>query len=100
MLVFDGLFLQRPELRPWWTTVLYLDADARLDRQWLDFLLSDLPKTPLDAAICIDARLTRARWPRYRDGWRLYCESQQPFESASIVINNNDFASPVITRRE
>ena len=96
VLVFDGLFLQRPELVPFWTTVVYLQADLRLDQRWLDFLLADLPALPTEAASCIDERLTRARWPRYRDGWRLYFESERPHERASIVIDNNDFAAPAV----
>lgn len=98
VLVFDGLFLQRPELVPWWTKVVYLDADHRLDQQWLDFLLADLPAMPSEAAMCIDERLALARWPRYRDGWRLYFESECPHEHASIFIDNNDFARPAIRR--
>lgn len=94
VLVFDGLFLQRPELRPWWTAVVYLDADARLDREWLDFLLADLPADPTTAAIRIDERLAAARWPRYRAGWSLYLESERPREHASIVVDNNDLAAP------
>lgn len=98
VLVFDGLFLQRPELLPLWTTVVYLEADQRLDQQWLDFLLADLPALPTEAANCIDERLTHARWPRYRDGWRMYFESERPHERASIVIDNNDFACRAIGR--
>ncbi len=98
VLVFDGLFLQRPELVRWWTKVVYLEADHRLDQQWLDFLLAGLPAAPSEAAVCIDERLAFARWPRYRDGWRLYYESECPHESASIVIDNNDFARPAIAR--
>ncbi|MEQ1702155.1 MAG: hypothetical protein ABMA25_18745, partial [Ilumatobacteraceae bacterium] len=79
--------------------VVYLEADQRLDQQWLDFLLADLPAVPAEAASCIDERLTRARWPRYRDGWRLYFESERPHERASIVIDNNDFARPAFGRR-
>lgn len=98
VLVFDGLFLQRPELVPWWTRVVYLDADHRLDQQWLDVLLASLPAESSEAAVCIDERLALARWPRYRDGWRLYYESECPHEHASIVIDNNDFARPAIAR--
>jgi len=96
VLIFDGLFLQRPELEAWWDHSVYLDADERRDRDWLDFLLSDLPEAPTARANAIDERLQRARWPRYRSGWRRYVEQRTPATKASMVIDNNDFAAPVL----
>lgn len=99
VLVFDGLFLQRPELEQWWDHAVYLDADERSDREWLDFLLSNLPEASTARANVIDERLERARWPRYRSGWRHYVEQADPASKASMVIDNNDLARPRIIRR-
>lgn len=96
VLIFDGLFLQRPELVSFWHEVVYLDADERRDREWLDFLLSDLPEASTARAEAIDERLRRARWPRYRSGWRHYVEQTGPASRASMVIDNNDFSRPRI----
>lgn len=98
VLIFDGLFLQRPEFRPFWNHSVFLTADERLDAAWLHFLLSDLPSGPTDRAQRIDERLRRARWPRYRDGWSRYLEADKPDERVDFVIDNNDFASPFIVR--
>jgi uridine kinase len=42
VLVFDGLFLHRPEFSGLWNVSVYLDADERQDAEWLAFLLDDL----------------------------------------------------------
>ncbi len=43
VLVFDGLFLHRPEFAAAWDVSVYLDADERRDTEWLQYLLADLP---------------------------------------------------------
>ena len=100
VLVFDGLFLQRPELTEHWNLVIYLDADARCDQAWLDFVLSDLPDETSQRAAAVDTRLERARWPRYRRGWKLYTQASLPAENADVVVDNNDFSVPRIKNRE
>lgn len=94
VLIVDGLFLLRPGLRSWWTTSVYLHADERLDRNWLDFLLGDLPLQATAAAALIDERLARARWPRYRAGWQRYFDEAQPADAATFVVDNDDLEHP------
>ncbi len=96
LLIFDGLFLQRSELRSFWDHSVFLVADERLDRRWLEFLLADLPTGPSRRASLIDERLDRARWPRYRHGWTRYLEACRPAERACLVIDNNDLEAPAI----
>ncbi|MGY6500978.1 MAG: uridine kinase [Acidimicrobiales bacterium] len=96
VLIVDGLFLQRPELRAVWDAVIFLAADARCDREWLDFLLADLPEDPSARARTIDERLGRARWPRYRHGWARYVTDVDPEGRATLVIDNDDLAVPSV----
>ncbi len=98
VLVFDGLFLQRPELNRHWDIALFLDAEARREREWLDFLLGGLPEDDVERAAALDVRLARARWPRYRDGWRCYIDAAHPASQATVVIDNNDLRAPVIVK--
>lgn len=98
VLVFDGLFLQRPELDEYWDMTVFLDADERRERAWLDFLLGELPEDAVERAAEVDSRLVRARWPRYRDGWRTYVDAVQPASVATVVVDNNDLRAPVIRR--
>ncbi|HET8929839.1 MAG TPA: hypothetical protein VFN21_04195 [Acidimicrobiales bacterium] len=95
VLVFDGLFLRRPELRSFWDLSVLLVADRRCDAAWLDYLGSDLPADASEHAAEVDRRLERARWPRYRTGWRTYVESVQD-QPTDIEIDNEDFAAPSI----
>lgn len=98
VLIFDGLFLQRPEYQRLWDVAVLLEADARADRHWLDFLLSDLPDDASAMAAAVDERLERARWPRYRAGWRNYVEQCRPAERTEVVIDNNDLGEPHVIR--
>lgn len=98
LLVFDGLFLQRAELRDYWQLTIYLEADHRCDQDWLKYLTGDLPVDPSHRAGELDQRLQRARWPRYRHGWQLYLDAAEPETAADIVIDNNDFLAPTILR--
>lgn len=63
---------------------------------WLTFLLEGLPEDDVQRAATIDVRLARARWPRYRDGWRSYTGAAQPASEADLVIDNNDVRAPTI----
>lgn len=94
ILVFDGLFLHRPELNAYWTTTIFLEADQRCDQAWLDYLLGDLPANVEQQAAELDARLRRARWPRYRQGWATYIEAVRPADRANLIIDNNDLDKP------
>ncbi len=64
VLVFDGLFLHRPEFATLWDVSVYLEADERRDAEWLKFLLEDLPEDSTQRAVELDRRLEAARWPR------------------------------------
>lgn len=94
ILVFDGLFLQRPEFEEYWDITVLLEAHTRGDEGWLGFLLADLPEDATGRADAIDERLRRARWPRYRDGWRIYVDAVDPAHRATLVVNNNNLARP------
>lgn len=94
VLVFDGLFVCRPELRTYWDLSIMLEADRRCDAAWLGYLESGLPNEETDRAAELDRRLERARWPRYRQGWRHYLEVVGP-TPADVVVDNDDLSKPV-----
>lgn len=96
ILVFDGLFVHRPEFLPLWDLTVMLHADQRCDAAWLAYLESDLPRDSTGRAAELDRRLERARWPRYRHGWRGYLESIGT-AAATVDIDNEDLAAPIIS---
>lgn len=96
-LIFDGLFVHRPEFHEYWDLSVMLRADRRCDEAWLRHLETDLPLEPTDRAQELDRRLDRARWPRYRYGWQRYIGAIGP-APATIEIDNENIATPVITK--
>jgi hypothetical protein len=95
ILIFDGLFVHRPEFLPLWDLSVMLHADRRCDETWLRFLEDDLPADPVERAAEVDRRLERARWPRYRHGWQKYIGSVDP-AAATMDIDNEDLEAPAI----
>ena len=86
VLVFDGLFLQRPELASYWDFSIFLDADKRRE---LNF-----EKWSATADRAQVAFATR----RYRHGWDLYVQQCSPSQRADWVVENSDFEKPVRLR--
>jgi uridine kinase len=87
VLVLDGIFLHRPELRGYWDLSVFLEVDfaisvARLARR------DGSPADPADPANA-----------RYVDGQRIYLVECAPADAADMVVDNNDLAHPVLRRR-
>ena len=90
MLLFDGVFLQRPELRPHFDLCVFVAVSF---------------EEAIRRAGQRDAELLGSRHEverRYRDryvpGQRLYFEAVRPRELADIVVRNDDPATPVLER--
>lgn len=95
VLVFDGLFLQRPELRSCWDLVVWLDGQARVDRRRMAWAAEGCP--PGVAAL---PHLV-GRWAllrRYHEGVRRYVDACDPIAGADVVIDNVDLRAPRVVR--
>ena len=82
VLLFDGVFILREELRPLWDFAVFVDAgfDVTLARA----LRRDLPLFGSERAV-------RERYERrYIPGERLYLERCRPFDHADAVVRNDD----------
>ncbi|GAA5203865.1 uridine kinase [Microbacterium jejuense] len=84
VLVVDGIFLHRPELRDLWDWSIWLDApfSATFARMALRDGSDPDPDAPANA--------------RYRQGQELYLDEARPREAASLVVDNSDLAHPRI----
>jgi uridine kinase len=86
VLVFDGVFLLRPELSDAWDLRIFLDVP--------------FPETlrravERDRALFGSAAATRERYHRrYIPGQRLYFASVRPRQVADVVVDNHDAAAP------
>ncbi len=82
VLVFDGLFVHRPELLPYWSYSIYLDAAARLQRQLTE------------AASRIAKEEFAVLLSRYVRGWQVYVDECWPAAQATRVVDNNELTAP------
>jgi uridine kinase len=85
-LLFDGVFLLRPELEGCWDLSVFLQVD---------------PATSLERVLKRDLRLFGTRdaierryCERYLPGQQLYVSLVHPERLAEILIDNNDPAAP------
>lgn len=91
VLLFDGVFLQRPELEGQWDVTIWVDAPFEIT---------------VERAIARDARRggdageTRGKYERrYVPGQELYMRQCRPKERADIVFANTDLARPTVRFR-
>ena len=88
VLLFDGIFLQRPELDNYWDLRIFLQ---------IDFETSVERAAQRDQYLFGTENQTRERYlKRYVPGQRIYLESVRPAEKADILINHRDPQFPCL----
>ena len=90
ILVMEGVFLFRPELKCFWDLKIFVDADfssilPRAVKRDRDYLGGE--PAVIDAYNC-----------RYIPGQKIYFEEADPKGNADIIIDNNDFNHPKIIK--
>jgi uridine kinase len=88
ILLFDGMFLHRPELRDTWDLSVFLRVEWTRNHR----LRGAAGAAPVD----LEAPATR----RYLDGQRLYFRECAPGDCASIVVDNHDLDAPFVVERD
>jgi uridine kinase len=86
VLVFDGVFLLRPQLNGAWDLRIFLEVSFQ------ETLRRAVAR---DRVLFGSAKATRARYlRRYLPGQRRYLATVQPQRTADVVIDNHDPATP------
>jgi uridine kinase len=93
VLLFDGLFLQRPELRPYWDLVVWVDGAQRVADERIRRIGAAIPPGP--SGIVALAR-SCAVLGRYLHGMQLYLDECSPLERATVIVRNDDLAEPSV----
>ncbi len=93
ILLFDGVFLLRPELIPYWDFRIFVDVDFSISVHRA--VRRDLINKPGDSETDILARYRQ----RYVPGQRLYFEAARPQEHADVLFDNNNLDAPTIALR-
>ena len=90
ILLFDGIFLSRPELTSYWDLVIFLDITFE------ECLARALHR---DSVRFGSAEIVRERYlKRYIPAQKLYLAQCQPKQRADAVINNEDPLTPELIR--
>jgi uridine kinase len=87
VLVVDSVFAFRPEYNRFWDYRIWLDVDARLALR---------RGVARDAAREGAAEAARVHRDRYHAAEAIYLTEVDPLDAADIVIDNSDFAAPVL----
>jgi uridine kinase len=87
ILIFDGLFLHRPELRDAWAASIFCRVDAVTSCARMA-ARDGAPADPDDPAN-----------RRYVEGQRLYLAACDPESHATYVVDNTDLAAPYLVDR-
>ncbi len=92
VLLFDGVFLLRPELNGCWDYSIFVQAN---------FEVAVARAIRRDASLFGAGTDIAARyWTRYVPGQRIYLQAVKPAECANIVIENDDPANPKLIGQE
>ena len=91
VLLFDGVFLLRPELEDIWDYRIYVRVDFEVALQRA--IRRDLPH--LGSFEAIQMRYLQ----RYFPGQQLYFQAVQPQKRANVIVENNDPGHPVLVFR-
>ena len=91
VLLFDGVFLLRPELIQYWDFSIFISVDFKVSVPRA--VLRDV----MNSGRKWDTKTRRAAYERrYVPGQQLYFDEAKPWEQASIIVDNNDFRNPII----
>jgi uridine kinase len=89
VLILDGIFLLRPELRDHFDLTIFLHVD---------FSVSVARAVERDRHLGSPEDALRRYQTRYVPGQRLYLSEARPQDRADVVVDNNDYDRPVILR--
>jgi uridine kinase len=84
VMVFDGIFLHRPELRTYWDFSIFLDVGFD----------TSIPRLAQREAGSPDPQAPENR--RYVEGQKIYLRECEPKKYATMTINNENLDSPYI----
>jgi len=88
ILLFDGVFLLRPELIAYWDLSIFLDAP-------FEVTVARMAQRDGSSSSQIDAPENR----RYVEGQQLYLKKHDPRQSATILVNHEHLESPELVTR-
>ena len=92
ILIMEGVFLFRSELVNYWDLKIFIDIDFKIA------LERALKRNTERTFIGNKNKIQEKYEKRYIPAQQIYFENINPKEKANIIINNNDFKNPIITK--
>ena len=88
ILIMEGIFLHRPELRDYWDFSVFLEVD----------FATSIPRGAQRGEGSPDPHASENR--RYVEGQRLYFQECNPKAHATVMVNNERLEEPFVVERE
>jgi uridine kinase len=89
ILLFDGVFLLRPQLRDYWDYSIFVEVDFEIS------LPRAVKRDVIQSSGKLDWGTTLAKYnQRYIPGQKIYFAEAHPQTFADVVVDNNDFLNP------
>ena len=92
ILIFDGVFLCRPEIVDYWDFIIFLDVPFEVTLERVKE--RDTDKSYFGSEPEIVDKYTN----RYTTGQKLYINQAKPKQKSDIIINNSDYHNPKIIK--
>ncbi len=89
ILLFDGVFLRRPELAAYWDCYIFVDVDFSIT------VPRAVQRDLLNGANGMEESLLARYQRRYVAGQQLYFRQAQPRQFADVIWDNTDFENPL-----
>ena len=88
IILFDGIFLMRPELVKYWDVSIFVDItlDTAMNRAYEREKLNGLSYEEIHALY----------EKRYFGGQKIYFDRSSPHQHVNIIVDNDDFKNPMI----
>jgi uridine kinase len=89
ILLFDGVFLLRPELISYWDYSIFVDVDFEVS------VLRAVSRDVTQSGGRLNPKSVLAKYnQRYVSGQKIYFTEANPKENADVVLDNNDLENP------
>jgi uridine kinase len=89
ILLFEGVFLHRPELKKYWDFSIFVQAD-------FDITLKRAQKRDLSLFKTVE-KVHEKFTQRFIPGHQIYLSAESPEKSANVIWDNNDIDNPTLT---
>jgi uridine kinase len=88
VLLFDGIFLFRPELNAYWNLRILVEIDAATSvSRAVERDTTDPPDV-----------VSRKYGERYEPAWQIYVAKERPAAKADLIVDNRDFLHPQVLK--